>query len=71
MSFEKEKRGKREKEREESRSRKKTHPIKKKKKKKNLQQEYDDLPEAAFYMVGDIKEVIEKADRMAKEIAGK
>ena len=34
-------------------------------------QEYDDLPEAAFYMVGDIKEVIEKADRMAKEIAGK
>ena len=45
--------------------------MKKKKKKKNLQQEYDDLPEAAFYMVGDIKEVIEKADRMAKEIAGK
>jgi F0F1-type ATP synthase beta subunit len=34
-------------------------------------QEYDDLPEAAFYMVGDIKEVIEKADRMAKEIAAK
>ena len=34
-------------------------------------QEYDDLPEAAFYMVGDIKEVIEKADRMAKEIADK
>ena len=33
--------------------------------------EYDDVPEAAFYMVGDIKEVMEKADRMAKEIAGK
>ena len=30
---------------------------------------YDDLPEMAFYMVGDIKEVQEKADRMAKEMA--
>ena len=30
---------------------------------------YDDLPEMAFYMVGDIKEVAEKAERMAKEMA--
>jgi hypothetical protein len=30
---------------------------------------YDDLPEMAFYMVGDIKEVVEKAERMAKEMA--
>lgn len=34
-----------------------------------LNGKYDDLPEMAFYMVGDIKEVIEKADRMAKELA--
>ena len=27
--------------------------------------EYDDLPEAAFYMVGDIKEVQEKAAELA------
>ena len=27
---------------------------------------YDDLPEMAFYMVGDINEVIAKADHMAK-----
>jgi len=33
--------------------------------------DYDDVPEAAFYMVGDIAEVLEKADRMAKEIAAK
>lgn len=65
-------------EREKERREKKTHffqKIKNEKTKKNEkkkhQQEYDDLPEAAFYMVGDIKEVIEKADRMAKEIAGK
>ena len=32
--------------------------------------EFDHLPEAAFYMVGDIAEVQEKADRMAKEMAG-
>mmetsp|Transcript_18150 Transcript_18150/g.39080 ORF Transcript_18150/g.39080 Transcript_18150/m.39080 type:complete len:589 (-) Transcript_18150:505-2271(-) len=32
---------------------------------------YDDLPEMAFYMVGDIKEVQEKADRMAKEMAAR
>eukprot|EP00891_Asterochloris_glomerata_P001062 jgi/Astpho2/1062/fgenesh1_pg.00017_%23_9_t len=30
---------------------------------------YDDLPEMAFYMVGDIKEVQEKADKMAKDMA--
>ena len=30
---------------------------------------YDDLPEMAFYMVGDIKEVEEKSARMAKEMA--
>lgn len=34
-----------------------------------LEGRYDDLPEMAFYMVGDIKEVVEKADRMAKEMA--
>jgi F-type H+-transporting ATPase subunit beta len=32
---------------------------------------YDDLPEMAFYMVGDITEVQEKADKMAKEIAAR
>ncbi len=31
--------------------------------------EYDDLPEAAFYMVGTIEEVVEKAKRMAAEAA--
>merc|ERR1712190_675803 len=30
---------------------------------------YDDIPEMAFYMVGDINEVIEKADELAKELA--
>ena len=34
-----------------------------------LDGKYDDLPEMAFYMVGDIKEVIEKSDRMAAEMA--
>jgi F-type H+/Na+-transporting ATPase subunit beta len=29
--------------------------------------EYDDLPEGAFYMVGGIQEVVEKAKRMAAE----
>ncbi len=29
--------------------------------------EYDHLPEAAFYMVGGIEEVIEKADRLTKD----
>ena len=32
--------------------------------------EYDHLPEAAFYMVGTIEEVVEKAEKMAKEAAG-
>jgi len=31
--------------------------------------EYDHLPEAAFYMVGTIEEVIEKAEKMAKDAA--
>ena len=31
--------------------------------------EYDNLPEAAFYMVGTIEEVIEKAEKMAKDAA--
>ncbi len=31
--------------------------------------EYDNLPEAAFYMVGTIEEAIEKAEKMAKEAA--
>lgn len=36
-----------------------------------LEGKYDDLPEMAFYMVGDINEVIAKADKMAAELAGK
>jgi F-type H+-transporting ATPase subunit beta len=31
--------------------------------------EYDDLPEAAFYMVGGIEEAVDKAKRMAAEAA--
>jgi len=31
--------------------------------------EYDDLPESAFYMVGDIGEAVEKAKKMAAEAA--
>ncbi len=31
--------------------------------------EYDDLPEAAFYMVGTIEEAVAKAKRMAAEAA--
>ena len=30
---------------------------------------YDHLPEAAFYMVGDIDDVIQKADKLAEELA--
>ena len=30
---------------------------------------YDDLPEMAFYMVGDINEVMSKADELAKQVA--
>ena len=29
---------------------------------------YDHLPEAAFYMVGDIDDVIQKADKLAEEL---
>jgi F-type H+-transporting ATPase subunit beta len=36
-----------------------------------LEGKYDELPEMAFYMVGDITEVMEKADKMAKEIAAR
>jgi F-type H+-transporting ATPase subunit beta len=31
--------------------------------------QYDDLPEMAFYMVGDINEVMTKADELAKQVA--
>lgn len=31
---------------------------------------YDDIPEQAFYMVGDIKDVQEKATKMAKSLEG-
>jgi F-type H+-transporting ATPase subunit beta len=31
--------------------------------------EYDDLPEAAFYMVGSIEEVLAKADKMKEKAA--
>jgi F-type H+-transporting ATPase subunit beta len=31
--------------------------------------EYDHLPEAAFYMVGGIDEVVAKAERLAAEAA--
>jgi F-type H+-transporting ATPase subunit beta len=31
--------------------------------------DYDHLPEGAFYMVGDIDEVIAKAERMAVDAA--
>jgi F-type H+-transporting ATPase subunit beta len=34
-----------------------------------LEGKYDDLPEMAFYMVGDIKEVVEKADKLARDMA--
>ena len=34
-----------------------------------LEGKYDDLPEMAFYMVGDISEVIAKADQLAKDMA--
>jgi len=36
-----------------------------------VQGDFDDINEAAFYMVGDIKEVTEKAQRMAQELSGK
>ena len=31
--------------------------------------EYDHLPEAAFYMVGDIDEVVAKAEKIMREAA--
>jgi F-type H+/Na+-transporting ATPase subunit beta len=31
--------------------------------------EYDNLPEAAFYMVGTIEQAVEKAKRLAAEAA--
>jgi F-type H+-transporting ATPase subunit beta len=31
--------------------------------------EYDHLPEGAFYMVGDIDDVVAKAERMATDAA--
>ncbi|MBI3516669.1 MAG: F0F1 ATP synthase subunit beta, partial [Proteobacteria bacterium] len=31
--------------------------------------EYDDMPEASFYMVGTIDEAVEKAKKMASEAA--
>jgi F-type H+-transporting ATPase subunit beta len=34
-----------------------------------LEGEFDDLPEMAFYMVGDISEVVTKADKMAADMA--
>ena len=36
-----------------------------------LDGKYDALPEMAFYMVGDVNEVVEKADKMAAELADK
>merc|ERR1711906_22995 len=34
-----------------------------------LEGQYDDLPEMAFYMVGDINEAIAKADELAKQVS--
>lgn len=31
--------------------------------------EYDHMPEAAFYMVGNMEEAIEKAEKLAKDAA--
>jgi F-type H+-transporting ATPase subunit beta len=31
-----------------------------------LEGKYDDLPEQAFYMVGNIEEAVEKAERLRK-----
>jgi F-type H+-transporting ATPase subunit beta len=35
-----------------------------------LKGEYDDIPEQAFYMVGNMKDVQEKATKMAKSLEG-
>ncbi|MFS8573413.1 MAG: F0F1 ATP synthase subunit beta, partial [Clostridia bacterium] len=34
-----------------------------------IEGKHDDLPEAAFYMVGTIDEAVERAKRMAQEVA--
>lgn len=34
-----------------------------------LEGKYDDIPEQAFYMVGDIEEVVEKAERLSRQAA--
>jgi F-type H+-transporting ATPase subunit beta len=34
-----------------------------------LSGDYDDLPEAAFYMVGTIEEAVDKAKKLAAELA--
>jgi len=33
-----------------------------------LEGKYDDLPEQAFYMVGGVEEVAQKAEKMAKDM---
>ena len=35
-----------------------------------LEGKYDDLPEQAFYMVGNIEEAVEAAEKMRVEVAG-
>lgn len=32
---------------------------------------YDDLPEMAFYMIGGIQEAVDKADKLAKDVAAR
>ena len=34
-----------------------------------VESKYDDLPEAAFYLVGTIEEAVEKAKKLAKDAA--
>lgn len=36
--------------------------------KRILAGEFDDLPEAAFYMVGNVQDVVDKAHKMASEL---
>lgn len=36
--------------------------------KRILAGEFDDLPEAAFYMVGNVQDVVDKANQMASEL---
>ena len=35
-----------------------------------LDGKWDHLPEAAFYMVGDIQDVVKKAEQIAKDMGG-